>query len=374
MAASTDPSAPDALAGVIHQVQRPPVGVSVPHSHGISASGSAVEEASRPAKSGGTLRDGNRLSVAESSARSSPGWCAWMTAACCSCQSSDADTGAIARRSAAGEAREDGAARVRPAAASGGDYELPMSDSKAVTPDPSSDSAAPGETRMLVKFSPIRVPPKARHAINWRRPLLPSATVSNAKKMCLVLDLDETLVHSSFKPVSGADLVVPVRLNGSVHPVHVMLRPGCHGFLNRLSRLFEIVVFTASVDYYANPLLDRLDPDGQIIHHRLFRESCVLWQGNYIKDMSLLGRDERRTILVDNSPASYLLQPQNALPCSSFFDDKTDTELVRLERFLTFLARQNGEDVRTKLYQWSEFADGGLAEDDTDVIEDIALN
>jgi len=185
--------------------------------------------------------------------------------------------------------------------------------------------------------------------------------------MCLVLDLDETLVHSNFKAVLGADLVVPVKLQNVVHPVHVMARPGMRSFLRTLAKQYELVVFTASVDYYANPLLDRLDPDGTLITHRLFRESCVLWQGSYIKDMSLLGRDERRSIIVDNSPASYLLHPQNALPCSSFFEDKTDRELPRLARFLRHLAERDVPDVRQCLIEWASFPDHGLGEDDTDV-------
>ena len=197
--------------------------------------------------------------------------------------------------------------------------------------------------------------------------MLPPALPQHEGKMCLVLDLDETLVHSNFKAVAGADLVVPVRLGAAVHPVHVMARPGLVNFMEVVARHFEVVVFTASVDYYANPLLDRLDPSGTLITHRLFRESCVLWQGNYIKDMSLLGRDERRSIIVDNSPASYLLHPQNALPCTSFFDDKTDNELPRLGRFLRHLATRDVPDVRQCLIEWSVFPDHGLGEDDTDV-------
>ena len=61
--------------------------------------------------------------------------------------------------------------------------------------------------------------------------------------------------------------------------------------------------------------------------HRLFRESCVYDRGNYVKDLSKLGRELNRTIIIDNSPASYLFQPQNAIPCSSWFDDKNDTLL-----------------------------------------------
>ena len=64
-----------------------------------------------------------------------------------------------------------------------------------------------------------------------------------------------------------------------------------------------------------------------VFAHRLFRESCVYDRGNYVKDLSKLGREITRTIIIDNSPASYLFQPQNAIPCSSWFDDKNDTLL-----------------------------------------------
>ena len=64
-----------------------------------------------------------------------------------------------------------------------------------------------------------------------------------------------------------------------------------------------------------------------VFAHRLFREACVYDRGNYVKDLSKLGRDLDRTIIIDNSPASYLFQPQNAIPCSSWFDDKNDTLL-----------------------------------------------
>ena len=67
------------------------------------------------------------------------------------------------------------------------------------------------------------------------------------EKPCLVLDLDETLVHSSFQPVAGVDYVLPVVIEGYTHQVYVRKRPYCDEFLLEASKYFEVVVFTASL-------------------------------------------------------------------------------------------------------------------------------
>ncbi|GME98481.1 unnamed protein product [[Candida] boidinii] len=131
-------------------------------------------------------------------------------------------------------------------------------------------------------------------------------------KKCLVLDLDETLVHSSFKYVRNCDFVIPVDIEGQVHNVYVIKRPGVDEFLKKCGEIFEVVVFTASVSRYGDPLLDILDIH-KSIHHRLFRESCYNYQGNYIKNLSQMGRPLKDLIIIDNSPASYIFHPQHSI-------------------------------------------------------------
>lgn len=63
----------------------------------------------------------------------------------------------------------------------------------------------------------------------------------------MVIDLDETLVHSSFKPINNADFVVPVEIDGTVHQVYVLKRPYVDEFLQRMGELYECVLFTASL-------------------------------------------------------------------------------------------------------------------------------
>lgn len=174
--------------------------------------------------------------------------------------------------------------------------------------------------------------PHQQHA--WH---LPALAPHDQGKKCLVLDLDETLVHSSFKATQQADMIVPVEIDGTIHNVFVLKRPGVDTFMKRMSNIYEIVVFTASLAKYADPVLDVLDIH-RVVQHRLFRESCFNHMGTYVKDLSQLGRNVREVIILDNSPASYLFHPANAVPVSSWFNDPHDSELTDMIPFLEELA------------------------------------
>ncbi|PGH14207.1 hypothetical protein AJ79_03180 [Helicocarpus griseus UAMH5409] len=174
--------------------------------------------------------------------------------------------------------------------------------------------------------------------------LLPPIQPHLQSRKCLVLDLDETLVHSSFKVLEKADFTIPVEIEGQYHNIYVIKRPGVDQFMKRVGELYEVVVFTASVSKYGDPLLDQLDIH-KVVHHRLFRDSCYNHQGNYVKDLSQVGRDLRETIIIDNSPTSYIFHPQHAIPISSWFSDAHDNELLDLIPVLEDLAGTQVRDV-----------------------------
>lgn len=168
--------------------------------------------------------------------------------------------------------------------------------------------------------------------------LLQEIRPEDSNKMCIVIDLDETLVHSSFKPISNADFIVPVEIDGTIHQVYVLKRPHVDEYLCKMGELFECVLFTASLAKYADPVTDLLDK-WDVFRYRLFRESCVFHRGNYVKDLGRLGRELHKIIIVDNSPASYIFHPDNAVPVASWFDDMNDRELLDLIPFFERISK-----------------------------------
>ena len=145
-----------------------------------------------------------------------------------------------------------------------------------------------------------------------RKPLLPPPLPENVGKVCLVLDIDETLVSTSWSPVSQPDMILPLE---NSETAYVKKRPFVDEFLRFCSPLFEIVIFTSADSVYANPLMDQLDPGRQLLgEYRLFYEHCTVHTcgctRSWVKDLSLLGRPLNKICIIDNSPEAYDFQPQ----------------------------------------------------------------
>ncbi|KAJ9192435.1 hypothetical protein DTO164E3_8367 [Paecilomyces variotii] len=228
------------------------------------------------------------------------------------------------------------------------DKDVTMADAPAIDRDEDAGQPSHDEGQVVALLPPpplaptLKQPPSSvGEGQQW---LLPPPLPHLQNRKCLVLDLDETLVHSSFKVLERADFTIPVEIEGQYHNIYVIKRPGVDQFMKRVGELYEVVVFTASVSKYGDPLLDQLDIH-HVVHHRLFRDSCYNHQGNYVKDLSQVGRDLRETIIIDNSPTSYIFHPQHAIPISSWFSDAHDNELLDLIPVLEDLAGSRVQDV-----------------------------
>ena len=119
-------------------------------------------------------------------------------------------------------------------------------------------------------------------------------------------------------------------------------RPYVLEFLDKVSQVFEVVIFTASQQIYADKLLDLLDPQRKYTRYRLFRDSCVNVDSTFVKDLRILGRDLDRVVIVDNAVEAFTFHLDNGVPIKSWFGDVEDVELLKLSDILDEMIRAPG--------------------------------
>ena len=173
----------------------------------------------------------------------------------------------------------------------------------------------------------------------------------------VIFDLDETLVHCVMDP-NKAEVTIPIKLpTGEEALVGFNIRPYAVECLEIASQLHEVMVFTASSKSYADAVLDYLDPSNTLIHHRLYRQSCIMHQGVYVKDLRILkNRKLEDTIIIDNSAYSFAMQIDNGVPIIEWRDDRTDRELYNLIGYLRMIAKESDvREINQKAFKLNSF-------------------
>lgn len=172
--------------------------------------------------------------------------------------------------------------------------------------------------------------------------LLPPQLPEDAGKLTVVLDLDETLVHSVFE---HDPLAIEKMETSGLANFWTQKRPYLDDFLSEASKKYELIVYTAGSEDYAKVVLNFLDPHQSIFRYTLFRQHCFqLSPSQFVKDLRILNRDLSRVVLVDDSLHSFWFQCENGVPIVPFYNDGSDQALLVLESFLDFLNGQR--DVR----------------------------
>ena len=167
-------------------------------------------------------------------------------------------------------------------------------------------------------------------------PFLPQ--INPKYKYTLVLDMDETLVHYFFTHVNGMFLV----------------RPNCFEFLNELNKYYEIVTFTAGKKEYADSILNQLDLNDNIIKYRLYRQHITVVGFSVYKDLTKLGRDLSKIIIVDNFKENFKMQPNNGIFIKTWTSDVNDTQFIDLLKILKDIVICNVSDVRPVIQKMNE--------------------
>ncbi|CAA18299.1 Nem1-Spo7 phosphatase complex catalytic subunit Nem1 [Schizosaccharomyces pombe] len=218
---------------------------------------------------------------------------------------------------------------------------------------PANDNISKLPSSFTIVNDPLKSPSSSRLRIRnitlcadkIPRPLLNS----KLPRKTLVLDLDETLIHSvsrGSRTTSGQPIEVHVP---GEHPIlyYIHKRPHLDYFLSNVSQWFRLILFTASVQPYADPIIDYLERDKKIFAKRYYRQHCALVDSSFVKDISICNIHLSRIMIIDNSPASYNAHKENAIPIEGWISDPSDVDLLNLLSFLHAL--QYVHDVRDLL-------------------------
>lgn len=165
------------------------------------------------------------------------------------------------------------------------------------------------------------------------------------EKPLLILDLDETLIHSDLDlKWSVHDQYLDTE-DGSVIPLN--LRPYLFEFLDFCSMYFEMIIFTASCSDYANPIINFIEKDQSYFKYRFYREHCVTYGNLFLKDLSIFGKPLNKTIIVDNNIFSFAHYLRNGVLISSYTNESDDLDLCSLIEYFKTLV--SVDDVQVEI-------------------------
>ena len=189
----------------------------------------------------------------------------------------------------------------------------------------------------------------------------------SSRMKTLVLDLDETLIFTSFEPSNNCDLCFEIDLNINepskfnkvnslikkqkiLTKVYLSKRPHLDKFLSELNPFYEICIFSASSQKYASYIIDIIDKN-RIISKKFFRDDCIHLDNSetfpYIKDLEKINKNYNDIIIIDDNFSSFILQEENGIPIKPWRGDKNDIELLKLIPILKNLS--GFYNVRTEI-------------------------
>ena len=180
--------------------------------------------------------------------------------------------------------------------------------------------------------------------------------INKKEKAILVLDLDETLIHSFLEPIEKPDFVLNIKIYDDINDkecnnIYIKKRPGLDYFINELSKFYKIYIFSSSPEDYVTNVVEKIDKK-KIISGLFSNDDCLTIPGAehfkvYIKDLKIFKKDLSRIVMIDDNSISYSLQKENGIPIKSWYGDKNDIELFKLLPILKKLS--TFKDVRTEI-------------------------
>ncbi|XP_022593874.1 CTD small phosphatase-like protein 3 isoform X1 [Seriola dumerili] len=203
------------------------------------------------------------------------------------------------------------------------------------------------------------IPSQSQHSRPRLRDIPPKTR--STPEATLVVDLEETLMFSSLNVIEDAEFTFHTAFQDHQYKVHMVLRPHVKEFLQSMAKIYELFVYTCAKKEYAEKILDILDPQRKLFRHRLYQDECSCVLGHYIKDLSHLGRDLTKTVVLDNAPHTYPYHLMNTIPIKSWSGESADRELQKLIPYMEKLSA--AEDFREVLKKRKDHFHRLLSED-----------
>ena len=168
----------------------------------------------------------------------------------------------------------------------------------------------------------------------------PFIKTPNKKNYTLVLDLDETLINIEFKDNSNNKCILH-------------LRPGLFWFLSKVKPFYELITFTSASREYAQPIINEIELKNKYFDYTFFREHSVISGNDFVKDISRIGRDMKRIIIVDNMEQNFRLNKNNGIKIKAFYGDQNDKVLYELSKILVMIVKQGFNDLTLALQHYA---------------------
>ena len=168
----------------------------------------------------------------------------------------------------------------------------------------------------------------------------PFIKTPSKKKYTLVLDLDETLINVEFKDMSNNKCILH-------------LRPGLFWFLSKVKPFYELITFTSASKEYAQPIINEIELKNKYFDYTFFREHSVIAGNDFVKDISRIGRDMKKIIIIDNMEQNFRLNKKNGIKIKAFYGDQNDKVLYELSKILVLIVKQGYEDLTVALQQYA---------------------
>jgi Dullard-like phosphatase family protein len=192
---------------------------------------------------------------------------------------------------------------------------------------------------------------------------------SDSDKKLLLLDLDETLVHSEFRDSTNYKSLDKMKENSKCYNrsfsyidknykyyFDIYFRPFLFDFLHEIKNYFDLAIFTASSKGYADTIINYIDPNNELFKFRLYRDACIpIQKFIFIKDLRIIKNyNPMNIILMDNSLYSFINQPSNGMLIYSFYTNHKDNQLMLAKNFL-IKCIYPAKDLRIEIDKWFKF-------------------